>query len=109
MIQQRDRQFPSNYLKFCQEVPKSLELGGILGFKSLPKVRDRPFHQPIRFFDSQGGKISHSSASPTKPRRFNIPFLLDLVIVSDPEQIKKIEISGAVDRVHAYEMTDRLF
>ncbi|MGK7929092.1 MAG: hypothetical protein AB4290_28295 [Spirulina sp.] len=50
--------------------------------------------------------MSNSSTSPAKPRRFNIPFLLDLVIVSDPEQIKKIETSGAVDRVHAYETTD---
>lgn len=47
--------------------------------------------------------MSNSAASPPKPRRFNIPFLLDLVIVSDPEQIKKIEASGACDRVHAYE------
>jgi hypothetical protein len=36
-------------------------------------------------------------------RRIKIPFLLDLVIVSDSEQIKKIETSGDVDRLHAYE------
>lgn len=37
------------------------------------------------------------------PLRINIPFLLDILIVSDPEQIKKIEASGDVDRLHAYE------
>lgn len=37
------------------------------------------------------------------PLRINIPFLLDIIIVKDPEQIKKIEMSGDVDRLHAYE------
>jgi hypothetical protein len=37
------------------------------------------------------------------PLRIKIPFLLDIIIVSDPEQIKKIEASGDVDRLHAYE------
>jgi hypothetical protein len=37
------------------------------------------------------------------PLRIRIPWLLDLVVVSDPEQIKRIETSGDVDRLHAYE------
>ncbi|MBD2774776.1 peroxidase family protein [Iningainema tapete] len=37
------------------------------------------------------------------PLRINIPFLLDIIIVSDPEQIRKIETSGDVDRFHAYD------
>ncbi len=37
------------------------------------------------------------------PLRIKIPFLLDIIIVSDPEKIKKIETSGAVDRLHAYD------
>jgi hypothetical protein len=43
-----------------------------------------------------------TAQSSSKPRRINIPLLLDLVIVSDPEQIKKIETSGDVDRLHVY-------
>ena len=37
------------------------------------------------------------------PLRIKIPFLLDIIIVSDPEQIKKIETSGDVDRLHKYD------
>ena len=37
------------------------------------------------------------------PLRIKIPFLLDIIIVSDPEHIKKIETSGDVDRLHKYE------
>ncbi|NEP88596.1 MAG: hypothetical protein F6K18_18135 [Okeania sp. SIO2C2] len=37
------------------------------------------------------------------PFRVKIPFLLDIIIVSDSEQIKKIETSGDVDRLHAYD------
>jgi hypothetical protein len=37
------------------------------------------------------------------PLRIRIPSLLDIVVVSDPEQIKKIEDSGNVDRLHAYD------
>src|SRR5262249_22540048 len=36
------------------------------------------------------------------PLRVKIPFLLDMVVVSDPEHIKKIEVSADVDRLHAY-------
>jgi hypothetical protein len=36
------------------------------------------------------------------PLRVIIPWLMDLVIVSDPEQIRWIEASGDVDRLHAY-------
>lgn len=36
------------------------------------------------------------------PLRVTIPFFMDLVIVSDPEQIKSIEASGDVDRLHHY-------
>jgi hypothetical protein len=37
---------------------------------------------------------------PFSPLRIKIPWLLDMVVVSDPEQIKKIEASGDVDRLH---------
>ena len=37
------------------------------------------------------------------PLRIRIPFLLDLIVVSDPKQIKKIETSGDVDRLHTYD------
>ncbi|KAI9131315.1 hypothetical protein [Acaryochloris sp. CCMEE 5410] len=36
------------------------------------------------------------------PSRINIPFVLDIIIVSNPEQIKRIESSSDVDRLHAY-------
>ena len=42
-----------------------------------------------------------SSAGP--PRRVAIPFLIDLVVVSAPEQIRKVEESGYADRLHAFE------
>ncbi|MFZ1025300.1 MAG: hypothetical protein WAN66_03680 [Limnoraphis robusta] len=45
----------------------------------------------------------NSSPSASKPRRINIPFILDVVIVTDPDQIKTIETSGNVDRLHAYD------
>lgn len=34
------------------------------------------------------------------PLRITIPFLIDIIIVSDPNQIKQIESSGEVDRLH---------
>lgn len=34
------------------------------------------------------------------PLRINIPFLIDIIIVSDPDQIKQIETSDEVDRLH---------
>ena len=37
------------------------------------------------------------------PLRIRIPFLLDVVLVSDPEHIKRIETSGDVDRLHRYD------
>jgi hypothetical protein len=37
------------------------------------------------------------------PLRIRIPFLLDLVLVSDPEHIRRIEASGDVDRLHRFE------
>lgn len=37
------------------------------------------------------------------PLRINIPFLLDIIVVSDPDQINKIENSGDVDRLHSYQ------
>jgi hypothetical protein len=36
------------------------------------------------------------------PLRIWIPFLVDVIFVSDPQQIKRIEGSGEVDRLHAY-------
>lgn len=41
------------------------------------------------------------------PRRITIPLLIDIIMVSDPEQIRTIESSGAVDRLHSYS-TDSL-
>jgi hypothetical protein len=37
------------------------------------------------------------------PLRIRIPFVLDLVLVSDPEHIRRIEASGDVDRLHRYD------
>jgi hypothetical protein len=37
------------------------------------------------------------------PRRLRIPFLIDLVLISDPDQIRQVEDSGDVDRLHSYE------
>jgi hypothetical protein len=37
------------------------------------------------------------------PLRIRIPFVLDLVLVSDPAHIKRIERSGDVDRLHRYD------
>ena len=34
------------------------------------------------------------------PLRVRIPFLLDVLVVSDPDQIQRIEASGDVDRLH---------
>lgn len=41
------------------------------------------------------------SSFPT-PFRINIPFVLDVIIVSNPEQIKQIEASIDVERLHTY-------
>ncbi|MDY6900728.1 MAG: hypothetical protein SWZ49_22015 [Cyanobacteriota bacterium] len=38
-----------------------------------------------------------------KPRRIKIPFLLDIIIISEAELIKKVENSGDIDRLHAYD------
>lgn len=40
-------------------------------------------------------------ASRSSPLRIKVPFL-DLIVVSDPEHIRKIETSGEVDRLHTY-------
>lgn len=45
----------------------------------------------------------NSAQASSNPRRIKIPFLLDIIIVSDPEQIKKIDLSGDVDRLHVYD------
>jgi hypothetical protein len=37
------------------------------------------------------------------PLRIRIPFLLDVLVVSDPEQIRRIEASGDVDRLHTHD------
>jgi hypothetical protein len=37
-----------------------------------------------------------------RPLRIRVPFLMDLVVVSDPGQIKQIDESGDVDRLHAF-------
>ena len=50
--------------------------------------------------------MTNSSLSVQKPRRITVPFLLDVVIVSEADQIKQIETSGDVDRLHAYATDD---
>jgi len=37
------------------------------------------------------------------PLRIWIPYVLDVIVVSDPEHIKRIEASGDVDRLHRYD------
>lgn len=51
----------------------------------------------------EGEEVLNFIKSLLNPLRITIPFLLDIIIVSDPEQIKKIETSGDVDRLHKYE------
>jgi hypothetical protein len=36
------------------------------------------------------------------PLRIRIPFLMDVVVVSDPDQIRRIHESGEVDCLHTY-------
>jgi hypothetical protein len=43
------------------------------------------------------------STSLFNPLRLKIPFLFDILFVSDPEHIRQIETSGEVDRIHRYE------
>src|SRR2546430_12035268 len=38
-----------------------------------------------------------------RPLRIRIPFLIDVIFASDSEQIKRIEASGDVDRLHRYD------
>jgi hypothetical protein len=52
---------------------------------------------------SEGEEMFKPRKSFLNPLRIRIPFLLDLIVVSDPEQIKKIETSGDVDRLHTYD------
>src|SRR5437867_6680243 len=42
-------------------------------------------------------------ATPVAPRRLRIPFVCDIVVVSEPDQIQSVERSGDVDRLHRYE------
>lgn len=44
--------------------------------------------------------------SAAAPRRITIPRLVDVVFVSDAEQIRLVERSGDVDRLHRYETAD---
>jgi len=41
--------------------------------------------------------------SSSRPRRIRIPHVIDVVLVSEPEHIKRIEASGDVDRLHRYD------
>src|SRR2546425_13175341 len=36
------------------------------------------------------------------PLRIYIPYVIDVIMVPDPEHIKRIEASGDVDRLHTY-------
>src|SRR3989454_11505752 len=42
-------------------------------------------------------------ASSSHPRRIRVPHVIDVILVSDPEHIKRIESSGDVDRLHRYD------
>lgn len=42
------------------------------------------------------------------PFRINIPFILDVIIVSNSKQIKQIEASSDVDRLHFYPTSELL-
>lgn len=42
------------------------------------------------------------TAAAAAPRRLRLPLVCDLVVVSDPEQIRSVERSGDVDRLHRY-------
>lgn len=47
--------------------------------------------------------MSDGARTLLSPLRIKIPFLVDLVVVSDPEQIRKIEATGDVDRLHVFD------
>lgn len=38
-----------------------------------------------------------------RPLRIRIPYVIDVILISDPEHIKRIEASGDVDRLHKYD------
>jgi hypothetical protein len=46
--------------------------------------------------------MSNGARSLLSPLRIKIPFLVDLIVVSDPDQIRKIEATGDVDRLHTF-------
>jgi hypothetical protein len=50
--------------------------------------------------------MSSNQQSLLSPIRIWIPFLMDLVLVSDPDQIRAIDESGDVDRLHTYQTAD---
>jgi hypothetical protein len=54
----------------------------------------------------RGIMMYNGGQSLLSPLRIKIPFLMDLVIVSDPDQIRRIEASGDVDRLHTYRTAD---
>ena len=37
-----------------------------------------------------------------RPLRIRIPYVIDVILISDPDHIKRIEASGDVDRLHRY-------
>ena len=45
----------------------------------------------------------NSVSSIFNPLRITIPFVIDIILVSDPAQIRQIENSGEIDRLHYYE------
>lgn len=38
-----------------------------------------------------------------RPLRIRIPYVIDVILISDPDHIKRIEASGDVDRLHRYD------
>ena len=47
--------------------------------------------------------MSDGARTLLSPLRIKIPFLVDLVVVSDPDQIRKVEATGDVDRLHVFD------
>lgn len=43
------------------------------------------------------------NATNSKPLRIRIPFVVDVIIVSNPETIRQMETSGDIDRLHVYD------
>ncbi|HSQ61384.1 MAG TPA: hypothetical protein VLT84_13345, partial [Acidobacteriota bacterium] len=50
-----------------------------------------------------GGPAGSAGPAAAAPKRVSLPGVCDIVFVSDPGQIRRVEESGDVDRLHRYE------